>query len=147
LDKNPVKARSTPTILIKKDTDYNHVFNKKYDIRVFYYSLLIRMQVSKYLKNIKKKHLDDPVIGNITKYCELHVTRTLASLLLATDNVNKDNIITIKESLIKNIPQRLLDESVILVKRAIGDTVQDISKKAALNAKITEEINTYLNGK
>lgn len=147
LDKNPVKARSTPTILIKKDTDYNHVFNKEYDIRVFYYSLLIRMQVSKYLKNIKKTHLDDPVIGNITKYCELHVTRTLASLLLTTDNVNKDNIITIKESLIKKIPRKLLDESVTLVKKAIGDTVQDISKKTALNAKITEEINNYLNGK
>lgn len=147
LDKNPVKARSTPTILIKKDNDYNHVFNTNYDIRVFYYSLLIRMQVSKYLKNIKKKHLNDPVLENITKYCELHVTRTLASLLLTTDNVNKDNIITIKESRITNIPKQLLDESVILVKRAIGNTVQDISKKASLNDQITEQINNYLKEK
>ncbi|KGO32611.1 hypothetical protein Q757_00045 [Oenococcus alcoholitolerans] len=35
----------------------------------------------------------------------------------------------------------------MLVKRAIGGAVQDISKKVALNSKITEEINVYLNRK
>ena len=62
IDSNPVKARSNPTILIKKDEDYTKVFNSEYDIKIFYYAILMRNRVSEYLKSIQKNKSDDAVL-------------------------------------------------------------------------------------
>ena len=67
IDSNPVKARSNPTILIKKDEDYTKVFNSEYDIKIFYYAILMRNRVSEYLKSIQKNKSDDAVLINIAK--------------------------------------------------------------------------------
>lgn len=146
LDKTPSRARSNPTILIKKDEDYKKVFNDSYDIRVFYYSLLIRMHASKYLKDLRKKS-NDEVIINITKYYELHVTRVLSSLLVGTSDINESNLISLKEKDIKNVSQNILYDSVSLVKESIDNDSQDLSKKSYINDKLTEEINNYLTHK
>lgn len=46
-EKNPSRARSNPTSLIKKDEDYNNVFGGKIDFQVYLNSVLIFKKVDK----------------------------------------------------------------------------------------------------
>lgn len=146
LDKNPVKARSNPTVLIKEDSDYNHVFNKEYDLKVFYYAALIRLQVSQYLKDLKKTVPDESTVKLIATYYELHVTRVLASLLVNRTDVTKFNLVNIDFNEAKNISKKKINQAIFLVQIAIGNTEKDISKKTSLNDSLTSKVSAYLKG-
>lgn len=143
IDSNPVKARSNPTILIKKDEDYTKVFNSEYDIKIFYYAILMRNRVSEYLKSIQKNKSDDAVLINIAKYYELHVTRVLASLVTKQQNVTPTILSHLKISDL-NISDDKISASIDILKKAIEYSEIDLSKKASLNIKLTEETAKYL---
>lgn len=143
IDSNPVKARSNPTILIKKDEDYTKVFNSEYDIKIFYYAILMRNRVSEYLKSIQKNKSDDAVLINIAKYYELHVTRVLASLVTKQQNVTPTILSHLKISDL-NISDDKISDSIDILKKAIEYSEIDLSKKASLNIKLTEETAKHL---
>lgn len=143
IDSNPVKARSNPTILIKKDKDYTKVFNSEYDIKIFYYAILMRNRVSEYLKSIQKNKSDDAVLINIAKYYELHVTRVLASLVTKQQNVTPTILSHLKISDL-NISDDKISDSIDILKKAIEYSEIDLSKKASLNIKLTEETAKHL---
>lgn len=144
IDRNPVKARSNPTILIKKDEDYKKVFNQNYEISIFYHAIAIRNQVSEYLKFIKKNHANDPVLLNISKYYELHVTRSLASLITNSQKITPDILGHLKESDIKNIPNEKILQAINIVRQAINNSEIDLSKKTFVNTNIDDKIEVYL---
>lgn len=144
IDRNPVKARSNPTILIKKDEDYKKVFNQNYEISIFYHAIAIRNQVSEYLKFIKKNYANDPVLLNISKYYELHVTRALASLITNSQEITPNILGHLKESDIKKIPDEKILQAINIVRKAIENNQTDLSKKAFVNTNIDNEIEIYL---
>lgn len=149
---NPSKARTSPTVLTKKDDDYNKIFNKKTNIEVYYHVALLRQVTEKYIKNQFKK-TEDSIKADITNYFQLHLLRIVASIITNSKDISRKSMTDISENDIKNIPSNVIDTAINFLEQIIKDNyiengednLANISKNQSINTQIIENIETILN--
>jgi hypothetical protein len=148
-DKNPSKARSNPTILIKKDDDYNNVFkNSSKRHQVYLNSVLIYKNVDKELKKLMsdEKFMRDSELSEITKLFTFHISRIIISEL-----TNKGNPLEIdlnNEKIIDQIDSETVKKSILVLKGIIDEykktnlySIDNISKQTEFSRYITKKLN------
>ena len=147
-EKNPSRARSNPTILIKKDDDYQKVFDPNYNYQVYLNSVLIFKKVDKELKKMmsEKEYKDDIELGKIIKLFKFHISRVLISELtqigipLAKDLSDDQIIEQINSEQIRNsiqVLKNIIDE----YRKNNSQSIDNISKQTEFSRFITEQLN------
>lgn len=147
-EKNPSRARSNPTILIKKDEDYNSVFGSEYDFQVYLNSVLIFKKVDKELKKLiyDKEFKENNKFEKIIKLFKFHISRVLISEItnkatpLAKDLGNEIIIEKIDEAAVKNSIYTLkgiIDE----YEKINSQSIDNISKQTEFSKYINEVLN------
>jgi hypothetical protein len=152
LQSNPAKARTNPTVLTKKDEDYNLLFNKYTPIEVYYYISLLRLETEKKIKN-KLKNTSNDIEKDINNYFQLHLLRIVASLITNENKVNTSSIKQLSDSDILSISESTIDTAInflrsLLIEQYIskGDSnLANISKNSKINSEINDKITTILN--
>lgn len=143
---NPSKARSNPTILIKKDEDYNKLFPDSRNVHVYYNCMLIMKQTEEFLKTEFQKDDDDIAI---TKYYSLHLARIVASLFFKETQIT-EKILTNQKYI--NIEDDHFIEAVKFLKSTLFDyrknnqqqDLVNISKSSAFSKSIITELKKNL---
>jgi len=77
----PDYARARPSTLIKKNTDYEKIFNDNLPLELYYKGIIIQKEVEKILVNYDNPKLSRAVIGDIKFHVAMFVT------CLLTDNI------------------------------------------------------------
>lgn len=147
-EKNPSRARSNPTILIKKDEDYKKVFHEKKNFQTYLNAVMIFKSVEKEMKGIMsdKEFRDDVIVESITKIFKFHVSRILISELTKKGNPQKNELQD--ENVMKDIDKKLIKESIFILKEIIESyrknnpqSIDNISKQSEFSKYITEKLN------
>ena len=145
-DKNPSRARSNPTILIKKDEDYNSVFGEKYDFQVYLNSVLIFKKVDKELKKLisDAEFMADNKLEKIIKLFKFHISRVLISEIIekGTPVVNDLD----DEKIIEKIDTNIVQKSIFTLKEII-DEYEQINSQSIDNISKQTEFSKYINKK
>ncbi|MFW3480860.1 AIPR family protein [Aerococcus urinaeequi] len=128
LKSNPSKARTSPTILTKKDEDYNSLFNKNISIEVYLYVVLIRKKMEEYL--VTKFNPIDDIDESINKYFKLHLTRILASLLTKSEKIRARDISKLTSEVINEISDKKFENSIEILKTIINNHPAEASNMA-----------------
>lgn len=145
----PSRARNNPTILTKKDEDYNQLYSNEFDITVYYNAIQIRREMEQYLKN--DFNGEDEIDNSIKNYYKLHLTRILASLLTNVPQVNhhilkgEEKFDTITDDN-KERAIEILKE--ILVSKGESEAnfnFEKFAKNTEVDSLITEKLNSDLN--
>lgn len=142
LNQDPVKARSNPTVLIKKDSDYDKLFNEGVPLTVYLNAIKIRDKTQAQLKKVKQT--SDSKIKNIANNYKLHVTRVVASLLTHSPKINSEMLASLSDSSFKKLDSKLIDHAVNIVYKTIGDRKEDLSKRQNFNTELTTTIISEL---
>ncbi|APA02436.1 AIPR family protein [Bacillus velezensis] len=88
VEKNPSKARSNPTILTKKESDYNRLFPDNRPMETYLQSIKLMKRVEQFIKQVFAPN-DDIDIALSTHY-NFHISRVLASVVLDKARFNGD---------------------------------------------------------
>ena len=140
----PSRARNNPTILTKKDEDYQELYNSSYDINVYYNAVLLRKEIEEYLRN--SFVLRDEIDESIKKYYYLHLTRILPSLICNVTNINHH--LLKDERKFQDIPDSKKIKSIELLKEVLMENKKTSSgfnfEKYAKNSEIDKLINEKL---
>lgn len=145
-EKNPSRARSNPTILIKKDEDYNSVFGGGYDFQVYLNSVLIFKKVDKELKKLiaDTKFITDNKLEKIIKLYKFHISRVLISEITAKGTPLANDLGD--EKIIKKIDTDTIKKSICTLKKFIDEYEQRNSQSIDNISKQTE-FSKYINNK
>lgn len=145
-DKNPSRARSNPTILIKKDEDYNSVFGGKYDFQVYLNSVLIFKKVDKELKKLisDAKFMADNKLEKIIKLFKFHISRVLISEIIEKGTPVANDLDD--EKIIEKIDTNIVQKSIFTLKEII-DEYEQINSQSIDNISKQTEFSKYINKK
>lgn len=151
LKSSPSRARTSPTVLTKKDDDYNSLFNKFTNIEVYFYVVLIRKKMEEYLAT--SFVIADDIDDYIKKYFKLHLTRILASLLTESFKVNTRDIIKLTPKKINEVSEINLKSSIEILKTIIQDNPSESSNMANFSKSeksarlIDDQVEVFLKDK
>lgn len=147
-EKNPSRARSNPTILIKTDDDYKSLFRRDDDFQVYLNAVLIFMEVDKILKKLscEKEFIEDSKLEKIIKLFKFHISRVLISEItekgtpLAKDLgdekiIEKINIDAVKKSIFTM--KKIIDE----YEKINLQSIDNISKQTEFSKYINKTLN------
>ena len=147
-EKNPSRARSNPTILIKTDEDYKSLFRRDDDFQVYLNAVLIFMEVDKILKKLscEKEFIEDSKLEKIIKLFKFHISRVLISEItekgtpLAKDLgdekiIEKINIDAVKKSIFTM--KKIIDE----YEKINLQSIDNISKQTEFSKYINKTLN------
>lgn len=145
-DKNPSRARSNPTILIKKDEDYNSVFGGKYDFQVYLNSVLIFRKVDKELKKLisDAEFMADNKLEKIIKLFKFHISRVLISEIIEKGTPVANDLDD--EKIIEKIDTNIVQKSIFTLKEII-DEYEQINSQSIDNISKQTEFSKYINKK
>lgn len=145
-DKNPSRARSNPTILIKKDEDYNSVFGEKYDFQVYLNSVLIFKKVDKELKKLisDAEFMADNKLEKIIKLFKFHISRVLISEIIEKGTPVANDLDD--EKIIEKIDTNIVQKSIFTLKEII-DEYEQINSQSIDNISKQTEFSKYINKK
>lgn len=145
-DKNPSRARSNPTILIKKDEDYNSVFGGKYDFQVYLNSVLIFRKVDKELKKLisDAEFVADNKLEKIIKLFKFHISRVLISEIIEKGTPVANDLDD--EKIIEKIDTNIVQKSIFTLKEII-DEYEQINSQSIDNISKQTEFSKYINKK
>ena len=145
-DKNPSRARSNPTILIKKDEDYNSVFGGKYDFQVYLNSVLIFKKVDKELKKLISdvEFMADNKLEKILKLFKFHISRVLISEIIEKGTPVANDLGD--EKIIEKIDTNIVQKSIFTLKEII-DEYEQINSQSIDNISKQTEFSKYINKK
>ena len=145
-DKNPSRARSNPTILIKKDEDYNSVFGGKYDFQVYLNSVLIFKKVDKELKKLisDAEFMADNKLEKIIKLFKFHISRVLISEIIEKGTPVANDLGD--EKIIEKIDTNIVQKSIFTLKEII-DEYEQINSQSIDNISKQTEFSKYINKK
>lgn len=145
-DKNPSRARSNPTILIKKDEDYNSVFGGKYDFQVYLNSVLIFKKVDKELKKLisDAEFMADNKLEKIIKLFKFHISRVLISEIIEKGTPVANDLDD--EKIIEKIDTNIVQKSIFTLKEII-DEYEQINSQSIDNISKQTEFSKYINKK
>lgn len=147
-EKNPSRARSNPTILIKKDEDYKKVFYTIKNFQTYLNAVMIFKSVEKEMKAIMsdEEFKNDALLESITKIFKFHVSRILISELTKKGNPQENELKN--ENITKNIDKKQIKKSIFMLKEIIQNykennpqTIDNISKQSEFSNYITEKMN------
>ncbi|GAI16790.1 unnamed protein product [marine sediment metagenome] len=82
----PDNARARPTSLLKKDPDYNRIFNTSIPIEMYYKCTKIALLATEFLKKMRKPSLHPKDINNIRFHLVMYASATIANKLAPTPN-------------------------------------------------------------
>ncbi|MCZ6104775.1 AIPR family protein [Campylobacter ureolyticus] len=145
-DKNPSRARSNPTILIKKDEDYKSVFGGKYDFQVYLNSVLIFKKVDKELKKLisDAEFMADNKLEKIIKLFKFHISRVLISEIIEKGTPVANDLGD--EKIIEKIDTNIVQKSIFTLKEII-DEYEQINSQSIDNISKQTEFSKYINKK
>ena len=145
-DKNPSRARSNPTILIKKDEDYNSVFGGNYDFQVYLNSVLIFKKVDKELKKLisDAEFMADNKLEKIIKLFKFHISRVLISEIIEKGTPVANDLSD--EKIIEKIDTNIVQKSIFTLKEII-DKYEQINSQSIDNISKQTEFSKYINKK
>ena len=149
-EKNPSRARSNPTILIKTDEDYKSLFRRDDDFQVYLNAVLIFMEVDKILKKLscEKEFIEDSKLEKIIKLFKFHISRVLISEItekgtpLAKDLgdekiIEKINIDAVKKKKSIFTMKKIIDE----YEKINLQSIDNISKQTEFSKYINKTLN------
>ena len=148
---NPAKARTNPTVLTKKDDDYDRIFNNSISIEVYYHVSLLRLEIEKKIKN-KLRNTKDELEKDINNYFQLHLLRIVSSVLINKDKINPVDLKNLDDTAILSIDDKYIDKSINLLKELLnkeyiekGETnLANISKNSKINTEINQNLKRIL---
>lgn len=147
-EKNPSRARSNPTILIKKDEDYNKVFGNDYNFQVYLSSVLIFKKVEKELKELASnaEFVKDNELDKIIKLYKFHISRVVLSRITLKGNPQASDLDN--EKIVEKINREVVNHSVFILKEIIDEykktnqqSIENISKQTEFSKYITLKLN------
>ena len=140
-EKNPSRARSNPTILIKKDEDYDSVFGLNYDFQVYLNAVLIFKKVNEELKKLisETEFIADNKLEKIIKLFKFHISRVLISEITA-----KGTPLANDEKIIEKIDKDSVKKSIFTLKNII-DEYEQINSQSIDNISKQTEFSKYIN--
>ena len=143
-EKNPSRARSNPTILIKKDEDYNSVFGQKYDFQVYLNAVLILKKVDKELKKLisDTEFIEDNKLEKIIKLFKFHISRVLISEITAKGTPLANDLGD--EKIVEKIDTDAVKKSIFTLKKII-DEYEQINLQSIDNISKQTEFSKYIN--
>lgn len=146
-EKDPSKARSTPTSLIKSDSDYKKIFREDLDFQVYLNSAIIFTQVRDELSSrvTKDKFGQSNAMERLLQLYKFHISRILVSILLSDCNPSLNEL---KD---KQLPEMVKSEDIqkavellleILEKydKDYAAHLDNISKQSEFSRFITKEL-------
>lgn len=148
VEKNPSKARSNPTILTKKESDYNRLFPDNRPMETYLQSIKLMKRVEQFIKQVFAPN-DDVDIA-LSTYYNFHISRVLASVVLDKARFNgdrdlcnidveniTDEIIFIAYSFTKELVLKYSDENA-------QTNLTYVSKQIALSDFINDNISDLI---
>ncbi|MED4012938.1 AIPR family protein [Priestia aryabhattai] len=138
LDRNPSKARSNPTTLIKTEADYKRLFHKGRNLEVYYTVI----KIMKYIETcLKEFSAGDSVEENITNNYKFHVGRILVSYLLEKNTYNDREFLEIE---MDKLDFGRVQQAVSLLKQIILEYQTENGKKDLVNISKTVSFSEYI---
>lgn len=143
-EKNPSRARSNPTILIKKDEDYDSVFGLNYDFQVYLNAVLIFKKVNEELKKLmsETEFVADNKLEKIIKLFKFHISRVLISEITAKGTPLANDLGD--EKIIEKIDRDAVKKSIFTLKNII-DEYEQINSQSIDNISKQTEFSKYIN--
>ena len=147
-EKNPSRARSNPTILIKTDEDYNSLFRGDCDFQVYLNAVLIFLKVDKELKKLssEKEFIEDSKLGKIIKLFKFHISRVLISEITEKGTPLAKDLGD--EKIVENIDTDAVKKSILTLKKIIDEyeqinsqPIDNISKQTEFSKHINKMLN------
>lgn len=147
-EKNPSRARSNPTILIKTDEDYNSLFRGDCDFQVYLNAVLIFLKVDKELKKLssEKEFIEDSKLGKIIKLFKFHISRVLISEITSKGTPLAKDLGD--EKIVENIDTDAVKKSILTLKKIIDEyeqinsqPIDNISKQTEFSKHINKMLN------
>jgi len=80
----PDYARARPSTLIKKNVDYENIFNEKLPLEIYYKGIKIQKEVERVLVNFNNPKLSRAIIGDIKFHISMFVTCLLTNKIKPT---------------------------------------------------------------
>lgn len=158
LQQKPSKARSNPTVLIKKDEDYDNLFSDNVPLDTYYAAVSIRKNIERKLKDVPLDEIS-PVsqirFDEIQNYYVLHLTWIYTALSSSNIHPNTDNLAKLVKNKNFDFNTQTLKKAIRTMSDAMdrynngaGKKTQksaaDISKLEAINENIEKELEIKL---
>lgn len=143
LKSSPSKARTSPTVLTKKDEDYKSLFNEYTNIEIYLYVVLIRKKMEQYLTS--NFITTDDIDESIKKYFKLHLTRILASLITQNTKTTRQDIDNLDITTINAISENNFKKSIDILKEIISENPDESNNMA--NFSKTEKLTKLIDDK
>ena len=135
----PDYARARPSTLIKKNDDYENIFNDKLPLELYYKGIIIQKEVEKALINFNNPKLSRSIIGDIKFHIAMFVTCILTNKI-------KPNAIDIANIDVSKLNDEIINtaiEDVYIIYDAMGGT-NAVAKGTEFVKETLEQIQNRL---
>jgi hypothetical protein len=136
----PDYARARPSTLIKKNVDYENIYNDKLPLELYHKGIIIQKEVEKALLNFTNPKLSRAIIGDIKFHVAMFVTCVLTNKI----KPNADEIANIDVSELNDELINTAIEDVYIIYDAMGGT-NAIAKGTEFVKETLEQIQNRLN--
>ncbi len=139
-DQKPDYARARPSTLIKKNSDYEKIFNNTLPLELYYKGIIVQKEVEKVLINYDSPKLTRAIIGDI----KFHVAMFVTCLLTNNAKPTPDEIASIEISKLDDDLIKVAIEDVYIIYDAMGGT-NAVAKGTEFVLETIEQIQNRLN--
>jgi len=148
IEKNPSKARSNPTILTKKESDYNRLFPESRPMETYIQSIKLMKRVEVFLKQVFTPTDDNDTA--LSTYYHFHISRVLVSVIINKSRYNGDK--DFKKIDVDNINDEQINQAYHFTKELVlrystenkQSNLTYVSKQIPLSDFINDNIQTLL---
>ncbi|MDD2215694.1 MAG: AIPR family protein [Eubacteriales bacterium] len=139
---SPSSARNNPTSLLKKDTNYNKIFNKKNDINIYRQCCMIFSNVKKVVKTISRdKDIIREKYNSSVDIFMLHLSY-IVTCIITENNVNQEKIQTlVAEDITPDVCNDALQLLITVIDNSPKANVITLSKSSKFDLAIKENLN------
>jgi hypothetical protein len=137
-DRNPSKARSNPTTLIKADNDYKKLFNKGRKLDVYYSVIRIMKHVEGFLRDLTPTDSLEEHISNNYKF---HLGRVYVSCLIGKETYTDRELLELD---VENLNDKAIENAFTLLKEIVAAYQYEGPKKDIVNISKTISFSDYI---
>jgi hypothetical protein len=132
-------ARARPSTLIKKNIDYENIFNDNLPLELYYKGIIIQKEIEKAMINFNNPKLTRAIIGDIKFHVALFVTCLLTNKIKPTaDDIAKIDVSNLEDKLINTAI-----EDVYIIYDTMGGT-NAVAKGTEFVTETLEQIQNRL---
>jgi len=144
---SPSSARNNPTSLLKKDINYNKIFNEENDINIYRQCCIIFSNVKKVVKTISRdKDLIKEKYNSSVDIFMLHLSYIIPCIL-TENNVNQEKIKTLTtEDITQDVCIKALELIITVINKNLNVNVITLSKSSKFDLAIKEQLNEIYSG-